>query len=218
MYDIMKIEQDYEIYPLFSSPIYFSNVGELDVGEVSQIRGMEDSNFVADNEGFFYTSQYDIINEFPNIKNSIGEHFYKYIYNILDLDRKTSWKYSDSWVVKFPPKTSTNGLFHSHSNSLFSGIVYIDSVNKGSITFAGPKQTGFLSMNFNGLVSRSFNIYNSIHWTFEPVDGDIIIFPSGLDHKVSINNSSSDRLSFAFNIVPVGVISSRLTSRLSYDV
>jgi uncharacterized protein (TIGR02466 family) len=214
----MEVKQDYKVYPLFSSPVYYSNVGQLDVVEVEQIRKVDDSSLYVDPKGFNYTNQYDIIDAFPSLKKSIEKHFFKYIYDALCLDRDVGWKFSDSWIVKFPPHTSTNGSFHSHSGSLFSGVLYIDSVDKGSITFSRPKQTGFLSMNFNTIVSKSYNIYNSPTWEFNPIDGDIIIFPSGLEHMVSTNNSSSDRLSFAFNIVPTGIISTTLTGRLAYDV
>ena len=214
----MSEKQDYKVYPLFSSPVYYSNVGQLDVGEVNRIREVYNSSSFLDPKGFYYTEQYDIIDTFPNLKKSIEEHFFKYIYDSLCLDRNVGWKFADSWVVKFPPHTSTNGFFHSHSGSLFSGVLYIDSIDKGSITFARPKQTGFLSMNFNTIVGDSYNIYNSQEWKFNPVDGDIIIFPSGLDHRVSTNDSGSDRLSFAFNIVPTGIISTTLTGRLAYDV
>lgn len=80
---------------------------------------------------------------------------------------------------------------HTHSGNLISGCVYFQSTGTGPIEFI-PQNV----------------LYRQTHpaWPFhgyaeyEPEDGDIIVFPSYLLHKVAPNPSNKQRINMAFNV------------------
>lgn len=103
------------------------------------------------------------------------KEFYKYSYDILHYSNK--FKITTSWFTKSEKNQSSN--YHNHSNSMFSGILYIQTnKSSGNISF----------QNFNDsrykLDSFKYNIYNSTEYTFQPQDGLLILFPSEVHHKI----------------------------------
>jgi hypothetical protein len=94
---------------------------------------------------------------------------------------------------------------HHHKNSVFSGIVYIDTPqNSGNIFFARRNENipEFLKLEFSDI-----NNFNCDTCYFVPERGDIFIFPSSLNHYSGVNESNDKRLCLAFNIFPFGTIS-----------
>ena len=99
-----------------------------------------------------------------------------------------------SWININPPKTYIDA--HEHAGSVFSGVYYV-SVPEGSgdISFMrGDVAQYFLPRG--GLSSSSF-LANKASVPSKP--HLLLLFPSWLSHKVSMNNSSEDRISVSFN-------------------
>jgi len=110
-----------------------------------------------------------------------------------------------SWFTKSEPGEESN--FHNHQNSMLSAVLYLRSEkNSGSITFHN-----FLDQSLFFLKTKEWTIYNSRAWTFEPLSGEILIFPSYLFHKVCRNESKITRYSLACNYMPVGDILDKTT-------
>jgi uncharacterized protein (TIGR02466 family) len=90
---------------------------------------------------------------------------------------------------------------HSHPNSFLSGVFYANA-NKDSdkiyfydsrycqITIPGSEHTPI----------------NSRSWGFPVETGDLVIFPSNLEHSVEVLTTDTVRASLAFNTFPVGYI------------
>ena len=80
---------------------------------------------------------------------------------------------------------------HAHSGFLASGVAYFQSTNTGPIEFL-PMNTLYKMTNpawpYNGMA------------VYEPEDGDILIFPSYLLHKVHPNPIENPRINMAFNV------------------
>ena len=88
---------------------------------------------------------------------------------------------------------------HVHPKSLFSGTYYVKSEEQvgGGIVFLHP------AINFQYHIDpekiTDWNDFTSGTWRIFPKAGDLIIFPSFLNHYVEPNMTQSDRISIAFN-------------------
>lgn len=93
---------------------------------------------------------------------------------------------------------------HVHPGSTVSGVVYIRvPENSGKINFINPARiaiAGYVDeFAIEGEIPRG---PNSELWHFEPVAGDLLLFPSWLEHYVENNQNANNepRISIAFNI------------------
>ena len=90
---------------------------------------------------------------------------------------------------------------HLHPNSDFSGVLWIKVPDENS-------EIGFQSPN-NYNQWRSTQIYKSDFrdtiglepsWSFTPSEGNMLLFPSSIMHKVLPNESEEDRIAASFNL------------------
>ena len=91
---------------------------------------------------------------------------------------------------------------HAHSNSLFSGVFYIDADEEyDSIKF-------FKRHTYESLTIEPYehHLFNSESWTFKVKTGDIILFPSSLGHLVESKIGDNLRTSLSFNTFIRGTI------------
>jgi uncharacterized protein (TIGR02466 family) len=215
----MNNQTGFEVLPLFSIPLYHSSVGSISDQELESAKN---SDYMYIPKGMFYVSdseQDHVLDHFPDLRLKVLDHVSNYIHGVLRISYQHEFKFANSWLTKFPPKSYTPRA-HNHPFSLFSGVVYLDSKDKGGITFSFTRNDGALmsmDFDFNLLEDNSHNIFNSESWTINPVEGDILLFPSSLRHSVMVNTSNTDRYSIAFNIVPVGHISRVQTGKLYYE-
>lgn len=73
--------------------------------------------------------------------------------------------------------------WHSHSRYRTVAVLYI-SVPSGDIEFR----------------------QGEAYWTETPQEGDLLVFPGELEHRVLSNDSTDVRISVAFNVCPVRVV------------
>lgn len=195
-----------EIIELFSTPIktvQFDNPEQFD--QLSKLV----YNYLPDN----YVEQLDItggvttadnlhtLGEFQDIYSMIDAEVLSYLENYLgvnsnDVDMNGMW-------ANVQKSGGVHGV-HSHPNSFFSGVLYLnipsDMSMPGFIHFIDPRQAkNMVQADYakdHGLAYRA--------WTFPPRTGLLILFPSWLEHGTSpyINTASStDRISLSFNYV-----------------
>lgn len=87
---------------------------------------------------------------------------------------------------------------HNHPLSFYSAVYYVNGgVDKGNLVFLNPFNF------FDGIMAQNkikeYGIFNSVDWSFEPITGRLLIFPSWLTHYVKANNTDENRISIAFN-------------------
>ncbi len=94
---------------------------------------------------------------------------------------------------------------HDHPVCELSGVLWIKiPPNSGYIRFVDPqlfsryKELDSYTEEFKE-PTNSFMTYN-----FYPKEGTMLIFPSVLQHEVTENKSSEDRISYSFNIQLIG--------------
>lgn len=188
-----------EILTLFSTPVYASEIFNLNLENIlNQIKKL---NMSFDDSGIEISSDIYLIDKLPELKIEIVKHVNNYFYNILQYEENFKYYFPDSWVVKTNPDFKQSRL-HSHSNSLYSGVVYLNvPPGCGDILFARSQTTSSASIN-HIIPKKSENIFNSDSWIISPHSGQILIFPSYSQHQILANNLDSPRYSFAFNILP----------------
>ena len=187
-----------EIIPFFSSPLYHSNIKDLDYFEIYTQLSVTNFKKSTHSELYVSTEEY-ILDYLPNLKQNIINHVDTYLFERIEL-KPFEYFINYCWFNKIPP--SGYSEIHMHPNSLYSGIVYIDvSDEGGEINFRHNINLTNNSIKYVPEVKKN-NIYNSESWMIRPKEGDIIILPSGVLHEVLKNRSDKDRYSFAFNILP----------------
>lgn len=112
---------------------------------------------------------------------------------------------TQSWVNY----TNTNEFHHkhSHSNSMVSGVFYIQA-NEATdkIHFFKVRQDTFK------IYTNNYNPFNSEAWWLAAKTGDLILFPSYLEHMVETVQSSEMRVSLAFNSFATGSLGGLMDS------
>ena len=90
---------------------------------------------------------------------------------------------------------------HSHSNSIISGVLYINAHEEyDRITFIKD----FLEPL--KIESDEYHLFNSTSWSFPVKTGDIILFPSRLIHMVEPKIGDNLRTSLSFNTFIKGTL------------
>ena len=95
---------------------------------------------------------------------------------------------------------------HNHSNSIISGVYYIETDESDRILFESP--------NINALgfkvKTKEFNHWNSVDWWWETPKDNVLLFPSSLAHRVAPTTNKNIRVSLAFNTFIKGIINDDL--------
>ena len=91
---------------------------------------------------------------------------------------------------------------HNHPNSDLSGVFWLKAGadNMGELILGDP----FSYSRFQEGVCYSID-YQQRHglcksYNITPQEGELVIFPSNLEHSVDINNSNEERISVSFNL------------------
>ena len=148
---------------------------------ISNRRGWQSSCFSIDNEDDvlkkFLTN---CLAEFPPIKKSVK-------------------LFVSAWININPPEAFN--MKHNHPTSDLSGVLWIKSQKDcGNIIFDSPRSfaTHQEIECYNEDFKENNNYFHS--FSFNPVAGRLIVFPSHLEHHVDFNKSQEDRISVSFNI------------------
>jgi uncharacterized protein (TIGR02466 family) len=102
----------------------------------------------------------------------------------------------DAWV-----NINNRGDFnytHAHPGMFFSCVYYVKGgANKGNIEFTNPIP-GHAYTIHNNMV-EDHNAFSGNALAIPPITGELVIFPSWLDHLVRQSQSDEDRISIAVN-------------------
>ena len=113
--------------------------------------------------------------------------------------KKSVKLFVSAWVNINPPEAFN--MKHNHPTSDLSGVLWIKSQKDcGNIIFESPRSfaTHQEIECYNEDFKENNNYFHS--FSFNPVAGRIMVFPSHLEHHVDFNNSQEDRISVSFNI------------------
>lgn len=189
---------NYSVIPLFPSTVGITRISE----DISKLHEIENFKFErANSRGSQSTSDFNILDKFPEQKDLIKKYFTRFKNNVLQLE-STDFDISTSWATRCGKDEFSE--YHNHKNCYYSAVLYLNDVDKeygGSLTFndIGLRPGQFLlnkASNINPLNTDSFNV--------QPTKNLIIFFPSYLMHRIETYTGKDYRYSIAINFIPIG--------------
>jgi uncharacterized protein (TIGR02466 family) len=135
---------------------------------------------------FKYVDNINFLDNAPILKEQITQHVQKFVNSNINFD------ITDSWLNVCKQYGYQN--YHSHPLSDVSGTYYFQITgNDGNIKFK-PESISYQSSKLLDVLNVSKNA------TYMPKIGQLLLFPSFLEHAVLMNNTEDDRISISFNI------------------
>lgn len=118
---------------------------------------------------------------------------------MMQCGQKGSWQVSLSAWANMHDAGGYNTL-HMHPGHLLSGVYYLKvPPQAGAIVFRDPKYAAIMTgISGDQPFSRNFE-------SVVPVEGQMLLFPSWLEHRVEENLSDQERVSIAFNVKVMGL-------------
>ena len=191
-----------EITPLFAVPVYQSDTGTLDF--LQEINFLNSLEFIKAKTNYV-TRDVTVLEslELTKCLDICKEHLDIYVKNTLDCTQE--FYITNSWIAKSSPGDKHH--VHFHPNSIISGVLYLQSDELAGDIILHHKSS--LRNNFDFSYDfNSYNIFNSPTWRYKVVTGQILIFPSWVNHSVEENQSNRDRIILGFNTFVKGTFGS----------
>ena len=135
--------------------------------------------------------------EFVKLKTEIEDAANIY-HREIQLKKTYNQKIDNIWA-NINQKGHCNAL-HNHPFSCLSGAFYLTKGETAPIDFEHP----FKNINtyfWDSSIIEEWNSVNSVSFSLHPKPNTLLIFPSWLQHKVSMNKENTDRISFSFNTI-----------------
>ena len=183
---------------LFSTPVYYHDTFENKciIHDTTKERRKVTENV----KGNFLSQEHNILEleSYKLIKDRILQGLHQYTRTVLSIDESVEFYITASWLNINPPNTYHHR--HNHSNSIVSGVYYIDVGEDSEITFCTQNTMPITSNPSYSIPVKEYNLANSSFWTCPVNDNGIIYFPSTTLHEVGTNNSDKNRISLGFNV------------------
>lgn len=188
----------FEIITLFPTVVLRSNLGRSFLDE--EINTLKNLEF-RENKGNL-TSKNSYVLELPELENL--KNFFQGALNtyIRDINKPANLEIyiTQSWV-----NTTTenqNHHRHDHPNSFLSGVFYVNVDSDVDRIIFHRKEMVFPLV----VEPCEFNLLNSDSWAINVKNGDLLLFPSTLEHEVPVKKESNKRVSISFNTFIKGSI------------
>jgi uncharacterized protein (TIGR02466 family) len=187
---------------LFPEPVYFSNLDRaLTKTELRTIAQYKEKT--SKNQGNLRTRDSYVLEHktFKNLKKDLNQKIINYFNKIICCPNSTIPYITQSWISY----TKENQFHHRHvhSNSYISGVFYINADKEvDKINFYRSGYSRFLP------AVTQFNIFNSTMAAYPIQGGDVLLFPSSLQHGVDFKKGTNIRTSLSFNVFFKGTFGS----------
>lgn len=189
-----------EIIGIFPTPIYTNKLDrEFTKKEINFFTKEKEKKFK--NVGNNSSDNNYILNssELKNLKQELNEIVKDYFKKIISIDEKASPYITQSWLNWTNEKEFHHR--HSHSNSIVSGVLYINVDEKNDkINFFKDENSQIY------IREKETNMYNTNNVSLVVKNSLVILFPSYLDHAVDVKQGNNVRVSLAFNTFVKGTI------------
>jgi uncharacterized protein (TIGR02466 family) len=201
----------YEITPLFSTPLLKTHLGALDPITLAWMKKLDyPSSAVASYSGEeelpLTERGFNVLNQpkLQGLKTLIEQAVHYFAHTVLDVVDDVDFTLTTSWINKM--NTGSDIVLHNHANAVISGVYYPDvGPTSNPLTFKKNRQhLNSFPEHVRPDTKGNYNQYNIGAWTVQPITGDCLIFPSHLEHEVAQSLDKQDRYSLAFNYFPKG--------------
>lgn len=183
------------IQSLFPIPLGVYDLDrEIKSNEISAIKSLKyyanQGNQTSENTSIFDLSALRFIREFA--EQSIADYC-KEAYSITD---KVEMYITQSWANHTKPTEWHHA--HKHSNSIVSGVFYIETNDNDKISFLQANSMNPV-VTYYHLPFKDYTAYNGATWWMPSIKGRLYLFPSNLEHEVTKVEGNKDRWSISFN-------------------
>ena len=186
-----------EVINLFPIPLYVSD--EYKLSDVEKDYIMTYENNITENAGGNGTSYNHYVLEESKLnllKEFIIQQVNIYWHQIYNFNKSSSLRLTQSWINFNSTKQFHHK--HQHSNSVISGVFYIQG--ETPITFDRPSGKPLNPFVFK---INKYNQYNNEEIYVNAFPNKLFLFPSQLLHSVGSNENKEKRISLACNFFPV---------------
>jgi uncharacterized protein (TIGR02466 family) len=192
-----------DLYPLFSQPVLTVDSEKSQL--TSLVQHCENMLEYRSNAGGNFTSLATNVldlEEFKFAKELVDHAIRVYTQEIMAwTSPDLTFFVTQSWVNKNPKGSGHHE--HFHLNSVFSGVLYLQTVDNDCISFVNNVKPFFK------FYPSESNMWNSERFNVQAKDNRVVIFPAGMLHSVPPHNSDKNRISLAFNVFVKGKIGSK---------
>tara|TARA_R110000822_G_scaffold50425_1_gene131601 strand:- start:76 stop:693 length:618 start_codon:yes stop_codon:yes gene_type:complete len=191
------------IQQLFATPIYLTELNRNFTKKENNLI-FKIKNECIRNIGNTRSKDTYILNhkDFSTLKKELNLIINDYFNRIICPADKITPYITQSWL-NYTTKDQYHHT-HNHPNSLISGIIYMDAdVKYDKIKFYNNHHYGIIAPS-----PKEYNNFNSAFWWFAVKTGQIILFPSALNHSVEAKKTNNTRVSLSFNVFIKGSIGS----------
>ena len=182
---------------LFSTPVFAYD--EYSDPTYVHDTSKEQENMIKNHGGNFSSQETNILelDSYKIIKDRIEAGLKEYINDVLHIQDKHEFYITQSWLNVNPPGSSHHR--HNHSNSLISGVYYIDTTPDDNIMFISQNNQTVTNNPTLQINVSEYTLANSNSWQLPVKNNDIVYFPSTTLHEVADNTGDKNRISLAFN-------------------
>jgi uncharacterized protein (TIGR02466 family) len=204
---------NYTVTDIFPTPIYQSMIDarilstyekELDslCEKYTLPRDTHDNDHELDNE------RRHILDKFPELKQHLQTHLDTFTRNIIGEPDKFKLHITTSWCVGISP--GKGQVAHHHENSIVSGVFYFMNEETASdIIFIRDVSVAYNNqLNLNPSKGSKYSFRES---RVKPKNGQLILFPAHIKHKVMPHTGTRRRNCVAFDSFVSGNIGDRRT-------
>ncbi len=198
---------DSQIDGIFPTPLYMFNRGigisDSEKEEFNEIIGKGLNSNI-------YNSTTKDTHIFKNrlfqLRSFCEECIGRYVRSIISPRVDMDFFITQSWINV--TKTGESHQRHCHQNSIISGVYYHNTIEDDSIVFIDPNNAVKDRIQVLPLEN---NIFNSNERILPVKDGDLVLFPSYMEHHVDKNETETERISLAFNVFARGLFGDQET-------
>jgi len=203
---------DYTVTPMFSTPIFRTNIGAPDPITLNWIKKLD---YPHEASGHDHTEDKYILDrpQMKNLKAKLKSVTDYWIHEVLGVQDDLNYNITNSWINRH--RKGEMNTIHWHSNAVMSCVYYPQTPpNSGAIIW---KRSHMYYNLFHDTLRPEFkdthsNQFNTDIHVVEPVSGDLVMFPSQLEHVVPPSDSNEERYSLAFNLFPRGTFGAGTSS------
>ena len=203
---------DYNVTPMFSTPIFHTNIGAPDPITLNWIKKLD---YPHEASGHDHTEDKYILDrpQMKNLKAKLKSVTDYWIHEVLGVQDDLNYNITNSWINRH--RKGEMNTIHWHSNAVMSCVYYPQTPpNSGAIIW---KRSHMYYNLFHDTLRPEFkdthsNQFNTDIHVVEPVSGDLVMFPSQLEHVVPPSDSDEERYSLAFNLFPRGTFGAGTSS------
>lgn len=189
-----------EIAHLFPVPLYVKeNAADSSLTECLQNPENLPPHLMIDNWGHVSKDNYYLNQEkCRGLKSALTSYVNDMANNVLGFAGE--FVITQSWISTKQPYQSHQ--LHTHPNSIISGVFYYDNPEDASqISFVKPNFTSSI-YSLKPIRNDENNVFTADEMHINVKNNMLLLFPSYLQHTVSINESQVNRYSLAFNTMP----------------